>query len=171
MDVSLTYHLARAHVGSLANEPEGVMHPHVAQLAAQDGGFQLAQSRAVSSAKESAVSALLLASAKNGFADRLVYLPTFYHFLLSHAAGFLLLLVQRKWRVLLAGESQRILDLVETFAKTYVFEISAYVPSTDPNAHGNASNGIGAVHPALATAESLQGALRHVLSQCRPGPA
>jgi hypothetical protein len=128
MDLTLTYHLARAHIGSLALEPEAGMHPAAAAAAASDGHFALSQIAAVGAAKASALWALELASSRAAFGDRLAYLPTFYHFvrantlpvtrhlrrliplccqqLLSHCAGFLLLLVQRKGRFMLANEGR-----------------------------------------------------------------
>lgn len=80
MDLTITHHLARAHLGSLAVEPEYHARPAVAQAAARDPRLVQMQVHIVSGAKVHAMAALELATSTVGFRDRLVYLPGFYHF-------------------------------------------------------------------------------------------
>ena len=107
LDLTLTYYLAKAHLGSLALEPEYHAIPAVSRAASKEIRLIQVQTQIVQTAKNSAISAMQLSISRTGFRDRLIYLPSFYHFLLVHSAGFLLLLVQRKSRFLLAGEAKR----------------------------------------------------------------
>lgn len=80
MDLTLTYHLAKAHLGSLALEPEYHSRPAVAHAASRDPRLQQVQLQVINSAKSHALAALQLAVSPIAFRDRLVYLPGFYHF-------------------------------------------------------------------------------------------
>lgn len=85
MDLTLTYYLTKAHLGSLALEPEFNASTSVAKAASQDSRLLQAQSKIVNTAKSSALAAMKLAISQVGFRDRLVYLPVYYHFVsLSH---------------------------------------------------------------------------------------
>jgi hypothetical protein len=78
--------------------------------------------------------------------------------LLGHSAGFLLLLVQRKYHFLLAGEAKGVLEAVETFSQIYVSDIASH------NFHPHAST---SPHPGLATAEGLSRSCQHLRLQAR----
>lgn len=106
MDLTLTYYLAKAHLGTLALEPEYHASAAVARAASKEIRLIQFQTQIINTAKNNAISALQLAISRTGFRDRLIYLPSFYHFLLVHSAGFLLLLLQRKSRFILAGEAK-----------------------------------------------------------------
>lgn len=80
MDLTLTYWLTKAHLGSLALEPEYSASASVAKVASQDPKLLQAQSKIITIAKVSALAALNLAISQVGFLDRLVYLPSYYHF-------------------------------------------------------------------------------------------
>lgn len=80
MDLTLTYWLTKAHLGSLALEPEYSASATVAKAASQDPKLLQAQSKIITIAKVSALAALNLAINQVGFLDRLVYLPSYYHF-------------------------------------------------------------------------------------------
>jgi Ni/Fe-hydrogenase subunit HybB-like protein len=106
LDLTLTYYLAKAHLGSLALEPEYHANAAVARATSKEFRLIQFQTQIINTAKNNAISALQLAISRTGFRDRLIYLPSFYHFLLVHSAGFLLLLLQRKSRFILAGEAK-----------------------------------------------------------------
>ena len=80
MDLTLTYYLTKAHLGSLALEPEYNASITVARAAAQDAKLLQSQTKVISVAKISALAALNLATSPVGFRDRLLYLPAYYHF-------------------------------------------------------------------------------------------
>jgi hypothetical protein len=80
MDLTLIYHLTKAHLGSLALEPEYNTSTFVAKAASNDAALLQAQSHIVNTAKYHALAALRLAINQVGFRDRLVYLPGYYHF-------------------------------------------------------------------------------------------
>ena len=122
--------------------------------------------------KQSAVAALRLLSSAH-YADRLSYLPNFYHFLLGHAAALLLLLVQRREAFLVATEADDLLSVVEPFIHRYVFQITNRGTGTPTRGlkrdHATMSSSetetpassIADTHPSLAQAESLARALTH----------
>lgn len=83
MDLTLTYYLTKAHLGSLALEPEYNASASVAKAASRDPKLLQAQSEIINTAKSSALAALNLAISPVGFRDRLIYLPGYYHFVSS----------------------------------------------------------------------------------------
>jgi hypothetical protein len=158
LDLTMTYHLAKAHLGSLALEPEFRANAAVARAAVNEPRFVHMQSHVINMAKANAMSALRLATSSDAFRDRLLYLPGFYHFMLGHSAGFLLLLLQRKSRFMLAGEAKVVLEIVEKFVQIFVTELSTH------NFHVHSAH---SVHPSMATAEALARACQHVRAQVR----
>lgn len=84
MDLTLTYFLTKAHLASLALEPEFDVSSSIAKAASQDVNLLQAQSKIVNMAKNNALSAMHLASSQVGFRERLVYLPGYYHFVSWH---------------------------------------------------------------------------------------
>lgn len=80
MDLTLTYHLTKTHLGSLALEPEYHASPAISKAASRDHRLIQTQLQIINTAKSNAISALRLATSPVGFRDRLVYLPGFYHF-------------------------------------------------------------------------------------------
>lgn len=80
MDLTLTYYLTKAHLGSLALEPEYNASASIAKAASKDSKLLQIQAQIVNIAKSSALAALNLAISQVGFRDRLIYLPGYYHF-------------------------------------------------------------------------------------------
>jgi len=80
MDLTLTYYLTKAHLGSLALEPEYNASASVAKAASKDTKLLQVQAQMINAAKSSALAAMNLAISQVGFRDRLVYLPGYYHF-------------------------------------------------------------------------------------------
>ncbi|UZJ57239.1 hypothetical protein CBS101457_006559 [Exobasidium rhododendri] len=158
MDLTLTCYLAKSHLGSLALDPEYGTSIAVSKAASKETALLQVQAEIVNIAKVNALAALQLATSQVGFRDRLLHLPNLYHFLLGHAAGFLLLLIQRKYRFMLAGEAKGVLETVENFVQIYVSDIATH------NFHPHAST---SPHPALATAEALSRSCQHLRSQAR----
>lgn len=175
----MTYYLVKAHLGSLALEPEYHANAAIARAASREIRLIQTQTQIINTAKSNAVSALQLAISRTGFRDRLIYLPSFYHFLLVHSAGFLLLLLQQKNRFMLAGEAKGeydvlfwckksqhtdqfsfiqivIFELVEQFTQIFVYE------STNLN-YDSTSGTSG--HSSMATAEALSRACQHLRHQ------
>lgn len=168
MDLTFTYLLTRSYIASLAIsldlsfmasaapammpfQPAGLFTDlsragPSASTAEQDWPHSIMcqQTILINTAKESALSAIDLACERKGrgFGDRLVAMPTWYHFNLSHVVGFLLQLVQRKHKFLLSREARTILSKVETFVQQYVFEITShgYVSSEMLAAHAASSH-------------------------------
>ncbi|PWN52863.1 hypothetical protein IE53DRAFT_244900 [Violaceomyces palustris] len=144
VDLSLLYHLSRAFLASLPLDPElGIIEEsHQAMRPGSnhinDPRLAIAQLRTISTAKHSAIFALELATrpGKAGFGDRLSYLPNFYHFLLGHAAGLLLTLVQRKTTFLMAKEADSLLETTERFIQLYVFKLSSHSFHSPGSGHG-----------------------------------
>ncbi|CAO1639049.1 unnamed protein product [Sympodiomycopsis kandeliae] len=154
MDLSFTYLLTRCYIGSLALTIDlsflSSSAPSMSAAQLQSPGLFSDVTQAgpsasspeqdwphsilsqgttlINSAKENALSALDLACERKGrgFGDRIVAMPTWYHFLLSHVVGFLLQLVQRKNCFLLSREARSILSKVESFVQQYVFEITSH---------------------------------------------
>ncbi|KAK0566783.1 hypothetical protein OC861_003062 [Tilletia horrida] len=163
LDLTLMYHLARAWLGSSALEASRVLnsmsatHGVEARSVAQglDSSFDVVEHQVIRAARDGALRALQLASSRTeGFAERLAYLPSIYHFLLSHAASFALLLVgrNRRWRYCVSGESAELLRCAEEFVSVYAYAIQA---------HGvNNEDHPGVRHPSKATSQALLRALQ-----------
>lgn len=183
MDLTFIYALTRAYIGSgalslpstyVGTSPGGTVMGHHSSCTSS-------QVSVVSWAKEAALAALELACEKKGrgFGDRMVAMPTWYHFLLSHVVGFLLQLIQRKYRFLLAREARTILSTVETFVQLYIFEINSHIyqaPSAMYLGPLNAETGEPTCrppppgagrHPASGGAELMARALAHVKAQSK----
>lgn len=99
VDLGLTYYLARAYIGSLAlslNVTSGSPRsPHSPPPSTPSSRMQ---HNIVTQAKDSALMALQ--TAQDNLSERLLTLPTWQHFLLCQAGGFLLrLLPDAKWFV------------------------------------------------------------------------
>ena len=132
VDLSLLYHLSRTFLASHPLDPElGILdetqHALKAASNANPPDFSrlaIAQLRTISTAKHSALFALKLATTE--FGERLSYLPQFYHWLLGHAAGLLLLLIQRRETFLMAKEAESLLEVTEKFVQLYVFRITSH---------------------------------------------
>ncbi|GAC99011.1 hypothetical protein PHSY_006608 [Pseudozyma hubeiensis SY62] len=132
IDLSLLYHLSRAFLASHPLDPElGILDETQHALRAASNAdppdfsrLAVAQLRTISTAKHSALFALKLAT--TDFGEKLSYLPQFYHWLLGHAAGLLLLLVQRKEIFLMAKEAESLLEVTEKFVQLYVFRITSH---------------------------------------------
>ncbi|SPO22817.1 probable conserved hypothetical Ustilaginaceae-specific protein [Ustilago trichophora] len=132
IDLSLLYHLSRTFLASHPLDPElGILdetqHALKAASNANPPDFSrlaIAQLRTISTAKHSALFALKLAITE--FGERLSYLPQFYHWLLGHAAGLLLLLIQRKETFLMAKEAESLLEVTEKFVQLYVFRVTSH---------------------------------------------
>lgn len=105
LDLSLSYHLTKAYLGSLALDADSRPSPgHHQQTPPRM--ILRGQLQAVEAASASALAAITLVTDALGFRDRITYLPNWYHHMLGHAAGFLLQLCQRKGANLLAGEAK-----------------------------------------------------------------
>ncbi|KAE8251180.1 hypothetical protein A4X13_0g4113 [Tilletia indica] len=163
LDITLMYHLSRAWLGSSALEATRVLnsltmvHGDKARSITQglDSLFDVVEHQVIRSARDGAVRALQLASNRTeGFADRLAYLPSIYHFLLSHAASFVLLLVQRhrRWRYLVSGEAADLIRVAEDFVQAYTYAIQAHGVNNEDHA--------GVRHPSRATCNALLRALQ-----------
>ncbi|KAK0532853.1 hypothetical protein OC835_003202 [Tilletia horrida] len=164
LDITLMYHLSRAWLGSSALEASRVLnsmtttHGDEARAITQglDSLFDVVEHQVIRAAKDGALRALQLASNRTeGFADRLAYLPSIYHFLLSHAASFALLLVQRhrRWRYCMGSEAAELLRCAEEFVAKYTFAIQAHGVNNEEHA--------GSVrHPSRATCQALLRALQ-----------
>ncbi|TKY85223.1 hypothetical protein EX895_006303 [Sporisorium graminicola] len=132
IDLSLLYHLSRTFLASHPLEPElGILDETQQALRAASNAnppdfsrLAVAQLRTISTAKHSALFALKLATTE--FGEKLSYLPQFYHWLLGHAAGLLLLLVQRREVFLMAKEAESLLEVTEKFVQLYVFRIASH---------------------------------------------
>ncbi|SNX82265.1 probable conserved hypothetical Ustilaginaceae-specific protein [Melanopsichium pennsylvanicum] len=132
VDLSLLYHLSRTFLASHPLDSElGILdETHHALKAASNANppefsrLAIAQLRTISTAKHSALFALKLATTE--FGEKLSYLPQFYHWLLSHAAGLLLLLIQRKETFLMAKEAESLLEVTKKFVQLYVFRVTSH---------------------------------------------
>ncbi|SJX60973.1 uncharacterized protein SRS1_12227 [Sporisorium reilianum f. sp. reilianum] len=132
IDLSLLYHLSRTFLASHPLDPElGILDETQHALRAASNAnppdfsrLAIAQLRTISTAKHSALFALKLATTE--FGEKLSYLPQFYHWLLGHAAGLLLLLVQRREVFLMAKEAESLLEVTEKFVQLYVFRITSH---------------------------------------------
>lgn len=132
IDLSLLYHLSRTFLASHPLDPElGILDETQSALRAASNAnppdfsrLAIAQLRTISTAKHSALFALKLAT--DEFGEKLSYLPQFYHWLLGHAAGLLLLLVQRREVFLMAKEAESLLEVTEKFVQLYVFRITSH---------------------------------------------
>uniref|UniRef100_V5F1F5 Zn(2)-C6 fungal-type domain-containing protein n=1 Tax=Kalmanozyma brasiliensis (strain GHG001) TaxID=1365824 RepID=V5F1F5_KALBG len=132
IDLSLLYHLSRTFLASHPLDPElGILDETQHALRAASNAnppdfsrLAVAQLRTISTAKHSALFALKLAT--DEFGEKLSYLPQFYHWLLGHAAGLLLLLVQRREVFLMAKEAESLLEVTEKFVQLYVFRITSH---------------------------------------------
>ncbi|CAD6972546.1 unnamed protein product [Tilletia controversa] len=163
LDITMMYHLSRAWLGSSALEATRVLHSLTsthgdkARAVTQglDSLFDVVEHQVIRAARDGAVRALQLASNRTeGFGDRLAYLPSLYHFLLSHATSFLLLLIQRhrRWRYLLSGETAELLRVAEEFVQVYTYAIEVHGVSHEQHA--------GVRHPSRATCKALLRALQ-----------
>lgn len=145
IDLSLLYHLSRTFLASHPLDPElGILDETQRALRAASNAdppdfsrLAVAQLRTISTAKHSALFALKLAT--TDFGEKLSYLPQFYHWLLGHAAGLLLLLVQRKEIFLMAKEAESLLEVTEKFVQLYVFRITSH---SFHSVAGNSGTGI-----------------------------
>ncbi|KAJ1032437.1 hypothetical protein NDA16_000461 [Ustilago loliicola] len=132
VDLSLLYHLSRIFLASHPLDPElGILDEtqHALKVASnanppEFSRLAIAQLRTISTAKHSALFALKLATTE--FGEKLSYLPQFYHWLLGHAAGLLLLLIQRRETFLMAKEAESLLETTEKFVQLYVFRITSH---------------------------------------------
>ncbi|CAO1614530.1 unnamed protein product [Parajaminaea phylloscopi] len=182
MDLTLIFALARAFLGSQALDlPISDLAPPGGREHGTQSYCASLQASIVSMAKEASSLALDLACEKKGrgFGDRIVAMPTWYHFMLGQAVGFLTQLVQRKYRFLLAREARAILSKVESFVQLYIFEINSHAyqsplhlytgptsaetgePTCRPPPPGSGR------HPASSTAEFMARALAHVKAQSK----
>ncbi|KDN43201.1 hypothetical protein K437DRAFT_154048 [Tilletiaria anomala UBC 951] len=163
-DVTICFHLSRAFLGSLALEY--TISPHLIGQSGAVGASKLetAQSKLLTDAKMSALVACdLLLDDIVAWTSRLAYLPAFYHFMIGHAGGLLLLLVQRKWRFLLASESRKIVTVVERLVHAYSYQISIHSAA-------QSSEYVAAQHPAEENVTALSRALLAIKtrsSNCR----
>lgn len=132
VDLSLLYHLSRTFLASHPLDPDvGILDEtqHALKAASNSNPpnfsrLAVAQLRTISTAKHSALFALKLATTE--FGEKLSYLPQFYHWLLGHAAGLLLMLVQRRETFLMAKEADSLLEVTEKFVQLYVFRITSH---------------------------------------------
>ncbi|SPO24984.1 probable conserved hypothetical Ustilaginaceae-specific protein [Ustilago trichophora] len=132
IDLSLLYHLSRTFLASHPLDPKlGILDETQHALRAASNAnppdlsrLAIAQLRTISTAKHSALFALKLATTE--FGERLSYLPQFYHWLLGHAAGLLLLLIQRRETFLMAKEAESLLEVTEKFVQLYVFRVTSH---------------------------------------------
>lgn len=146
VDLSLLYHLSRTFLASHPLDPElGILDETQHALKAASNAnppefsrLAVAQLRTISTAKHSALFALKLAITE--FGERLSYLPQFYHWLLGHAAGLLLLLIQRREIFLMAKEAESLLEVSEEFVQLYVFRITSHSFHSAPPDHVEGSN-------------------------------
>ncbi|KAJ1034069.1 hypothetical protein NDA18_000941 [Ustilago nuda] len=132
IDLSLLYHLSRTFLASHPLDPElDILNEtqHALKVASNANSpkfsrLAIAQLRTISTAKHSALFALKLATTE--FGEKLLYLPQFYHWLLGHAAGLLLLLIQRRETFLMAKEAESLLETTEKFVQLYMFRITSH---------------------------------------------
>lgn len=132
IDLSLLYHLSRTFLASHPLDRDlGILDETQHALRAASNAnppefsrLAIAQLRTISTAKHSALFALKLATTE--FGEKLSYLPQFYHWLLGHAAGLLLLLIQHKEIFLMAKEADSLLEVTENFVQLYVFRITSH---------------------------------------------
>jgi hypothetical protein len=75
--------------------------------------------------------------------------------MIGHTCGLLLLLVQRKWRYLLATESRKIVALAEKLVQAYHFEVISHNPVADADLAATS----GLAHPAANNVQALSRAL------------
>lgn len=193
MDLTFIYVLTRAYIGSLALSLPIVTPSTTAQTPGgtttttldHDGSTSLSSSQVslVSWAKEAALFSLELAQEKKGrgFGDRIVAMPTFYHYLLTQTVGFLLQLIQRKHRFLLAREARTILSKIEPFVQLYVFELNAHACMAPAYNFGGPTTASGegqapvppripegsGRHPASGMAEMMARGIAHVKAQSK----
>ncbi|CDW98324.1 hypothetical protein [Sporisorium scitamineum] len=147
IDLSLLYHLSRTFLASHPLDPElGILDETQHALRAASNAnppdfsrLAIAQLRTISTAKHSALFALKLATTE--FGEKLSYLPQFYHWLLGHAAGLLLLLVQRREVFLMAKEAESLLEVTEKFVQLYVFRITSHSLHSAAGDNGLSSSG------------------------------
>ncbi|PWN19308.1 hypothetical protein BCV69DRAFT_284454 [Microstroma glucosiphilum] len=116
IDLGLTYYLARAYVGSLAqsiNSTSG--SPRSTKTSPKSTRPTRLQRNIVNQGKESALMALQIV--QESLPERLLRLPTWQHFLLSHAGGLLIRVLEdpAKWH--LTAQSYHILTTVESYAR------------------------------------------------------
>lgn len=154
VDLSLLYHLSRAFLASHPLDPDLGIFNEMQEASKSASGINppdfsrlsIAQMRMISAAKHSAHSALRLSTTELG--EKLSYLPQFYHWLLGHAAGLLLLLVQRRETFLMAKEAESLLDATEKFVQLYVFRITSH------SFHSTASDNISSLRAGIKRSAS-----------------
>lgn len=106
VDLGLNYYLARAYIGSLALSitcPTG--SPRAPHSPPPSTPLSRLQRKLVDQARESAMMALQIA--QENMSERLLRLPTWQHFLLSHAANLLIRVLQEPSKWFVTAQSYR----------------------------------------------------------------